>query len=590
VTRWVAGVTVCAMAAFPAPTLANGVYVFNLEEATVSQFSSGAGGALSPLSPATVPTGKEPAGLAISPNGHDLYVSAEPPPNVGAVWQYSIAADGALTPLNPETAEAGGYPIGVAVSPDGQNLYVADQLSGVSQYSIAPDGALSPLNPATVPAGGAPGGIAVSPNGRNLYVANFSEESVSQYSIAPDGALTPLSPATVPTGDAPFGLEISPNGQNLYVANTNELGSGEGSVSQYSIAPDGALTPLSPATVATGQEPQDIAISPSGQSLYVTNLGANTVSQFSVTAGGALTALNPATVPAGDLPIGDALAPDGQTLYVANADENSVSQYSIAEGGALTPLNPAIVATGLSPTFVAVTPDRGPTAAFSATPAPAGSASTFSAVASSAGSEPISDYAWQFSDGTTASGASVSHVFSTAGTYTATLTLTDSDLCSTVGPFTGQTAFCTPDPAATSSETITVPAAAVTQATVPPTVVVVSNAFSIAHVRAGKNGVVRFSLTLPGPGTLDILETAADSLAKRAAAGLLKPGAGQFSFGSQTLAAHGKGTIAVTVKPDARGRRALRSHRHITIDLRIEYAPTGGMPSTHNIRRLRVGK
>jgi PKD repeat protein len=37
----------------------------------------------------------------------------------------------------------------------------------------------------------------------------------------------------------------------------------------------------------------------------------------------------------------------------------------------------------------------------------------------------IAGYAWTFGDGTTASGASVSHAYAAAGTYTVTLTVTD---------------------------------------------------------------------------------------------------------------------------------------------------------------------
>ena len=43
---------------------------------------------------------------------------------------------------------------------------------------------------------------------------------------------------------------------------------------------------------------------------------------------------------------------------------------------------------------------------------------------------------------------------------TVTLTLTDSDSCSLFGPFTGHSAYCATDPAASTSRTITVPAPA----------------------------------------------------------------------------------------------------------------------------------
>ncbi len=44
-----------------------------------------------------------------------------------------------------------------------------------------------------------------------------------------------------------------------------------GSVSQYTAGPTGALAPLSPPTVAAGDRPAQIAVSPDGKSAYVTN-------------------------------------------------------------------------------------------------------------------------------------------------------------------------------------------------------------------------------------------------------------------------------------------------------------------------------
>ena len=67
-------------------------------------------------------------------------------------------------------------------------------------------------------------------------------------------------------------------------------------------------------------------------------------------------------------------------------------------------------------------------------------------------------YSWQLGDGGTATGPQVSHVYANPGTYTVTLALTDTDFCSVLGPFTGHSAYCASDPAASTSQTITVPA------------------------------------------------------------------------------------------------------------------------------------
>ena len=59
------------------------------------------------------------------------------------------------------------------------------------------------MSPATVAAGATPLGVAVSPDGGSVYVANDSRDSVSQYDVGAGGALSPKSPATVATGALP---------------------------------------------------------------------------------------------------------------------------------------------------------------------------------------------------------------------------------------------------------------------------------------------------------------------------------------------------------------------------------------------------
>jgi DNA-binding beta-propeller fold protein YncE len=139
-----------------------------------------------------------------------------------------------------------------------------------------------------------------------------------------------------------------------------EIGSSD-SVFQYDIGAGGLLAPLSPATVAAGDTPFAAAVSPDGQSAYVTNIFSDNVSQYDIGAGGALSPKNPATVAAGADPNGVAVSPDGGSVYVANgASDPGVSQYDVGAGGALSPKSPATVVTGGTPQQVAVTPAQVP--------------------------------------------------------------------------------------------------------------------------------------------------------------------------------------------------------------------------------------
>jgi DNA-binding beta-propeller fold protein YncE len=167
------------------------------------------------------------------------------------VSQYSIGAGGALSAMTPAMVGTGSLPYSVTVDPTGRYAYVANQGDNtVSQYTIGAGGALSAMTPATVGTGAVPSSVTVDPTGRYAYVANESDNTVSQYTIGAGGALNPMTPATVGTGATPFTVTVDPTGRYAYVANQ-----GANTVSQYTIGAGGALSAMTPATVRTGLLP-----------------------------------------------------------------------------------------------------------------------------------------------------------------------------------------------------------------------------------------------------------------------------------------------------------------------------------------------
>jgi DNA-binding beta-propeller fold protein YncE len=283
-----------------------------------------------------------------------------------SVSQYD-ASTPSLSPLAPATVPvlgANSFPTEVAISPDGKSAYVANGFGNtVSQYDVGSDGALSAKSPSTVAAGIDPFDLAVSPDGKSVYVTNESggagsSGTVSQYDVGAGGALTPKSPASVATGTGPQGVAVSPDGNSVYVIDETDK-----TVFQYDVGSGGALTPKIPATVATGADPRLLAVGPDGKSVYVGNSDGNSVSQYDVGPGGGLTPKTPAAVAAGADPEGLAVSPNGNSLYVVDAGglppvTGTVSQYDINPlTGALSAKTPATVATGVSPFGVAVNPD-----------------------------------------------------------------------------------------------------------------------------------------------------------------------------------------------------------------------------------------
>ena len=113
--------------------------------------------------------------------------------------------------------------------------------------------------PATLPAG-APFVYVTGKGGTN---------EISQFASLGSGALRPLAPPNVASGEFPYDVAVSPQGTSAYAV--DNLSNTAGAVSQYTLNPaTGKLTPKSPRMVATAGVPSGlIAISPDGKNAYV---------------------------------------------------------------------------------------------------------------------------------------------------------------------------------------------------------------------------------------------------------------------------------------------------------------------------------
>jgi DNA-binding beta-propeller fold protein YncE len=199
-----------------------------------------------------------------------------------------------------------------------------------------------------------------------VYVTNLFDDNVSQYDMGAGGLLAPLSPPTVASGQHPAGLTVSPNGKSLYVTNAGPFegdaaappSTGD-SVSQYNIRASGGLSPKRPRRVAAGDSPVAVAVRPDNKSAYVVNEFGDSVSQYHIgSPHGRLFPKRPHTVATGFEPTDVTVSPDGKSVYVTNAGgAGTVSQYSVRRGGRLTPKNPSMVDAGDIPVDVTVTPD-----------------------------------------------------------------------------------------------------------------------------------------------------------------------------------------------------------------------------------------
>jgi hypothetical protein len=118
-----------------------------------------------------------------------------------------------------------------------------------------------------------------------------------------------------------------------------------------------------------------------------------------------------------------------------------------------------------------------------------------------------------------------------------------------------------------------------------------SHTFSVSHIKVRLDGTVRFQVNLPGPGQIDVMESAWKSNIARIASNMLLtkiatvrlgPATGRFIFARTHLNPKTDATLQITVKPNGRGQLLVSHHQGgaLRIRLWVTYQPTSGRPQT----------
>ncbi|MHB8629770.1 MAG: YVTN family beta-propeller repeat protein [Aggregatilineales bacterium] len=249
----------------------------------------------------TIPVPTGPHGLAVTPDGHFVYVSSDGDTKVSVI---DTSTD---TIVN--TIEVGKSPNGLTLTPDGKQLLVA--VFGAGQIVFIDTSTNKILGQVAVPS---PHNTAVSPDGKTVYVGtNYAADPNTPTTLTILDLASRTQTGTVvlpPIAQTVRTLNFSPDGKALYFTQT-----GVDSVQVLDPTTNKITT-----QIAVGAAPHHVLFTPSGEYLLVVSQTTNELSLIDPK-----TNTITAKIPVGKKPHWIALTDGGNVAYVTNESGNTVS-------------------------------------------------------------------------------------------------------------------------------------------------------------------------------------------------------------------------------------------------------------------------
>ena len=270
---------------------------------------------------ATVRVGSGPFGVAVNPNGTQVYVAN--------LTLNSVSVINAATNSVAATVALSGSPVGVAVNPSGTRVYATTWFSN----NVSVIDAVTNTVLAAIPVGLTPLGIAVNPSGTRVYVAIGGTANVPGSTVQVIDTGTNSVIANVAVGLGPQAVAVNSAGTRVYATISEPPG----------VAVIDTATNTTIRNIAVGGLPAAVAVNPSGTRIYVAD---TLLDQLVVIDAATNTVI--ATLAVGTSPVGVAVTPTGTSVYVANADSDNVSVVDTATNAvvATIPVGEAPIAFG----------------------------------------------------------------------------------------------------------------------------------------------------------------------------------------------------------------------------------------------------
>jgi len=302
---------------------------------------------------ATIPVGKRPRGIHLSPDGKTVYVALsgtpiEAPPQIDAhgnpVFEKKKAADDddanadktadGIGVLDVATKKltgkltAGSDPEEFALSKDGRHIYISNEDTKTASVIGIAAAKLEHI----IPVGQEPEGVTTTPDGKQFYVTCEAGGDIYVVDTASYSAVA----------------HFKVNGRPRSVAFLSAGGIGfipSESVGELNVIDAMQATVLKTIALPAGSRPMRVTLSPDEKRLYVSNGRAGTISVFDTHSYELLD-----TVKVGTRPWGMGVSPDGKFLFTANGPSNDVSVVDLQTNKELSRIK-----AGSSPWGIAVT-------------------------------------------------------------------------------------------------------------------------------------------------------------------------------------------------------------------------------------------
>jgi WD40 repeat protein len=237
-----------------------------------------------------------------------------------------------------DTLTVGRQPSGMAISPDGRLAIIANRAeTSVSVLSIA---GKQVRFEGTVETGDQVTHVAFTPDGKRAMINKASTDQVSFLAI--DGAEVTLAGPDLAVGDYPYNADITPDGRLAIVANTGNNGRSDGNIDSITVIDLQHNPPRVIDHLAAGDAPEGITISPDSRLAVTGNLcgsdappdawflrSPGCIQVFEIDDAGVR---HVAELPAGGVPEALAFSADGRWLLVANLLDSDVSIFEVQDG------------------------------------------------------------------------------------------------------------------------------------------------------------------------------------------------------------------------------------------------------------------